>query len=218
MTTKEQLISAWKQGSLITDARVVEAFRKVPREKFILPRYAEHAYEDAPLPIPAGQTISQPTTVLLMSQALDVRQGMSVLEVGAGSGYQGAILAELVGASGQVHSVETVPELVNFAQQNLRAAGYSKRVTVSYGDGSQGFAARAPYERIIVTAAAPAVPPPLLTQLKDGGILLLPLDSNPLGQTMVRIRKHGDVLEREELGQFTFVPLTGKFGKGYDSL
>ena len=208
---KESLVNYWKETDQITDNKVIEAFKVVPRENFILPQHAEHTYSDFPLPIHGGQTISQPTTVMLMTQALDVKEGMKVLEIGAGSGYQAAILSKLVGKKGQVYSVDFVPELVSFAQQNLRKSG-CPNVTVSFGDGSQGFAAKAPYDRIIVTAAAPKIPPPLLEQLKDGGILIIPVNNEFLGQTMKKITKKGGKIIEEELGYFQFVPLRGRYG------
>ena len=208
---KESLVNYWKETDQITDDKVIEAFKVVPRENFILPQHAEHTYSDFPLPIHGGQTISQPTTVMLMTQALDVKEVMKVLEIGAGSGYQAAILSKLVGKKGQVYSVDFVPELVSFAQQNLRKSG-CPNVTVSFGDGSQGFAAKAPYDRIIVTAAAPKIPPPLLEQLKDGGILIIPVNNEFLGQTMKKITKKGGKIIEEELGYFQFVPLRGRYG------
>jgi len=208
---KERLITQWKELDQITDSRVIEAFKAVSRENFILPQHADSTYSDFPLPIHGGQTISQPTTVMLMTQALDVREGMKILEIGAGSGYQAAILSKLVGKKGHVYSIDFVPELVSFAQQNLRKSG-CPNVTVSYGDGSQGFAAKAPYDRIIVTAAAPKIPPPLLEQLKDGGIVIIPVNNEMLGQTMKKIMKKDGKITVEELGYFQFVPLKGKYG------
>ncbi len=209
---KAMLLRGWRAGAAI-DERVLRAFERVKREQFIMAQHSQYAYADAPLPLPAGQTISQPSTVMLMSQALDVREGMSVLEIGAGSGYQAAILCELVGKTGRVYSIETIPELVSLAQHNLRKAGYSRSVTVSFGDGSQGFAAHAPYERIIVTAGAPSVPKPLLEQLKDGGIMVIPVDDGTGSQTMWRISRRGGKYEQQAIGEFVFVPLTGKYGK-----
>ena len=205
------LLKQWKESGLVTTEKILEAFRAVKRENFILPEHEEYAYSDYPLPIHGGQTISQPTTVLIMTQALEVAPGMKVLEIGAGSGYQAAILSKLVGKTGQVYSVETVPELVSFSQQNLNKSGCSN-VTVSFGDGSQGFAAKAPYDRIIVTAAAPKVPPPLIEQLKESGILIIPVDNELFGQTMKKITKKNGKLTEENLGEFRFVPLKGKYG------
>lgn len=209
-SAKEMLAKNWVDSGLITDERVIRSFLETPREEFILRDHTEHAYSDYPLPIYSGQTISQPTTVMIMTQALEAKEGMKVLEIGAGSGYQAAILSKLVGKTGKVYSIEFSPELVAYAQQNLRKTGCSN-VTVSYGDGSQGFAAKAPYDRIIVTAAAPKIPPPLLEQLKEGGILIIPVDSG-FGQTMKKIIKKDGKFVEEELGEFQFVPLRGKYG------
>ncbi|TAL57895.1 MAG: protein-L-isoaspartate(D-aspartate) O-methyltransferase [Nanoarchaeota archaeon] len=205
------LAKKWADSGLITDERVISSFLETPREEFILRDHTENAYSDYPLPIYSGQTISQPTTVMIMTQALEAKEGMKVLEIGAGSGYQAAILSKLVGKTGKVYSIEFSPELVAYAQQNLRKTGCSN-VTVSYGDGSQGFAAKAPYDRIIVTAAAPKIPPPLLEQLNEGGILIIPVDSG-FGQTMKKIIKKDGKFVEQELGEFQFVPLRGKYGR-----
>lgn len=211
ISAKEMLAKKWADSGLITDERVISSFLETPREEFILRDHTENAYSDYPLPIYSGQTISQPTTVMIMTQALEAKEGMKVLEIGAGSGYQAAILSKLVGKTGKVYSIEFSPELVAYAQQNLRKTGCSN-VTVSYGDGSQGFAAKAPYDRIIVTAAAPKIPPPLLEQLNEGGILIIPVDSG-FGQTMKKIIKKDGKFVEQELGEFQFVPLRGKYGR-----
>ena len=148
-----------------------------------------------------------------MNEALELRQGMKVLEVGAGSGYHAATVAEIVGDKGHVFTVEYVDKLVAIARNNLSRAGYVNRVTIVQGDGSLGYAERAPYDRILVTAAAPKIPPLLLEQLKPNGILVMPVGGRMFPQELVRVRKKTDgALERNSLGGVAFVPLVGKFG------
>ena len=151
--------------------------------------------------------------VAIMNEALDLRPGLKVLEVGAGSGYHAATVAEIVGREGHVYTVERVEELVRFARQNLERAGYSDRVTLVQGDGSLGYAERAPYDRMLVTAAAPDVPPRLVEQLDKGGILVVPVGGRFFPQDLVRIRKKPDGrVERSTLGGVAFVPLLGEHG------
>jgi len=151
--------------------------------------------------------------VAIMNEALDLRPGLKVLEVGAGSGYHAATIAEIVGLEGHVYTVERVDELARFARQNLEHAGYSERVTLVQGDGSLGYAERAPYDRMLVTAAAPDVPPRLVEQLDKGGILVVPVGGRFFPQDLVRIRKKPDGrIERSTLGGVAFVPLLGEHG------
>jgi len=151
--------------------------------------------------------------VAIMNEALDLRPGLKVLEVGAGSGYHAATIAEIVGLEGHVYTIERVEELVRFARQNLEHAGYSERVTLVQGDGSLGYAERAPYDRMLVTAAAPDVPPRLVEQLDKGGILVVPVGGRFFPQDLVRIRKKPDGrIERSTLGGVAFVPLLGEHG------
>lgn len=205
---KEVLFGHWRRADIIGE-NVLEAFEKTPREEFVLPEYREEAYEDRPLPIPSGQTISQPTTVALMTEALDVEEGNIVLEVGAGSGYQAAILSKLVGP-GHVYTTEIIPELVEFARKNLEKLKIDN-VTVIHADGSVGLPAYAPYDRIIVTAAAPSVPDRLIIQLKENGILIIPVGS-VYDQEMFKIVKSDEGLQKTSLGNFMFVKLKGEMG------
>ncbi len=148
-----------------------------------------------------------------MNEALELHQGMKVLEVGAGSGYHAATIAEIVGDKGHVFAVEYVDKLVMIARNSLTRAGYSERVTLAQGDGSLGYDERAPYDRILVAAAAPKIPPPLLEQLKPDGILVVPIGGRMFPQELVRVRKNPDgTLERSSLGGVAFVPLVGKYG------
>ena len=151
-----------------------------------------------------------------MNEALELELGQKVLEVGAGSGYHAATIAEIVGPEGHVFTVELFVQLVEFARKNLEKAGYGTRVTLVQGDGSLGYKDRAPYPRILVTAAAPKAPQPLLDQLAPGGVLVVPVGGRWFPQELIRIRKKSDGrLERDSLGGVAFVPLLGK--EGFDS-
>jgi protein-L-isoaspartate(D-aspartate) O-methyltransferase len=154
--------------------------------------------------------------VAIMNEAMELRIGDNVLEVGAGSGYHAATVAEQIGPQGHVYTVELVPELVRVARSNLEKAGYSDRVTLVEGDGSLGYPDRAPYDRIVVTAAAPKVPQPLASQLRPGGLLIIPVGGRMFPQELVKVRKdEKGRIERTSLGGVAFVPLIGK--EGFDS-
>ncbi len=193
----------------IRDERVLAAFLKVSRHKFVRPQDLWVAYEDYPLPIGYGQTISQPYIVALMTELLALKGDECVLEVGTGSGYQAAILAEL---AREVITIERIPELARRAQRVLTDLGY-RNVTVLVGDGSLGAPDFAPFDAIIVTAAAPHPPKALLEQLKDGGRLVIPIGDRTL-QELIRFVRKGDEWQEEKHGPCLFVPLIGKNGWG----
>ncbi len=204
---KKALIELW-QGKLSKE--VIDAFKRVPRESFVVPELVELAYEDCPLPLLRGKTISQPSTVLIMTALLDMQPEMQVLELGTGSGYQAAILAVLAGKTGQVITCEVIPELVQFSRQNLEREGITN-VKVIECDGSRGLPEQGMFDRIILTCAAPDFPQPLINQLKEGGIIAGPLGSKQ-EQVLTVGKKNQGRLERSLHGQFVFLPLIGKFG------
>jgi protein-L-isoaspartate(D-aspartate) O-methyltransferase len=191
----------------ITDPLVLAAMRKVPRHLFLPPEHVPMAYEDRPLPIGEGQTISQPYMVAVMTNALKLEGQEKVLEVGTGSGYQAAVLAEI---AAHVVTTERRPDLAEEARKRLESLGYVN-VEVVVGDGSRGYGERAPYDGIVVTAGAPSVPETLIEQLAEGGRLVIPV-GNSYHQTLTRVtrRSGGDQVERLE--GCVFVPLIGEYG------
>lgn len=189
------------------DERVLAALNEVPRHIFLDSSFVEFAYSDQPFPIGAGQTISQPSTVAFQTELLSVKQGMKVLEIGTGSGYQACVLAAL---GAKVFSIERQRNLYFHTKEILEQLPY--RVKTFLGDGYEGLDTYKPFDRIIITAGAPLVPPKLVEQLKPGGIMVIPMDNvTGDGQVMVRLTKNADgTLDREEFGDFKFVPmLTG---------
>ncbi len=188
----------------ITSSVVLSAMGRVPRERFVPIEFLAEAYADRALPIDCQQTISQPYIVALMTQALELSGTESVLEIGTGSGYQTAVLAEL---AGKVVSVERHPELSAEAARVLKSLGYTN-VTLIVGDGTLGWLAAAPYDRIIVTAAAAKLPEPLFAQLREGGILVIPVGTAE-SQALVAVRKVAGQPEITELSGCRFVPLIG---------
>ena len=200
---KQHLYRYWKNSRLITSDTVLKAFLAVPRELFVDPSYRDQSYADHPLPIGCEQTISQPTTVMLMLQLLELLPGKRVLEIGAGCGYNAALLAEL---SDVVVTVERHKQLVKIAQDNLKQAGYEDVIVVN-GDGKQGYASEGPYDRIMVTAAAHQVPQKLKNQLSIGGLLVAPIGAT-YGCEMKTYKKISSVnFQIREHGLFSFVPL-----------
>jgi len=187
---------------------VLEAMLRVKRHLFVPPERSDQAYGDYPLPIGEGQTISAPHMVAMMCDYLDLKKGDKVLEVGAGSGYHAAVIAELIGEEGHLYTVERIPWLVEFSMKNMKRAGY-KNVTVTHGDGTLGLPEHAPYDKISVTCAAPDVPPPLIEQLKTGGKMVIPVGGYT--QKLYLLEKKNGI-ERNRKCDVVFVPLIGRYG------
>ncbi len=202
-----RMVEEQLRGRGIRDERVLEAMARVPRHEFVSPEHRDEAYEDHPIGIGEGQTISQPFVVAAMLEAVGLRPEDVTLEVGAGSGYETALLAELART---VHGVERIASLAENARATLERLGY-RNVSIVHGDGSQGLPDAAPFDAIVVAAAAPRVPPSLLDQLRDGGRLVIPVGSG-IAQELQLIRKSGDAITTRHLDGVRFVPLIGKEG------
>jgi protein-L-isoaspartate(D-aspartate) O-methyltransferase len=204
---RERMVQTQLLGRGIKDNRVLEAFRKVPRHLFVPEKFESEAYQDYPISIGSGQTISQPYMVAVMLELLDLKGDEKVLEVGTGSGYESALLGEL---TREVYTVERVDSLSEQARKRLNEIGY-KNIHFKIGDGSLGWSEFAPYQAMIVSAAAPITPQPLLDQLDQEGKLVLP-EGESYSQTLVRIVKFSSSSRKEEFFNCVFVPLIGEYG------
>ncbi|HTG35586.1 MAG TPA: protein-L-isoaspartate(D-aspartate) O-methyltransferase [Thermoanaerobaculia bacterium] len=208
-TLRKEMVDRQIAARDVRDERVLEALRTVPREAFVPERLAEFAYDDMPLPIGEEQTISQPFVVALMAEALEIRPGDKVLEIGAGSGYAAAVLSRL---AREVWTVERHPSLAREARERMARLGY-RNVHVLHGDGTLGWPEHAPYDAIVVAAGGPEVPQALLDQLAVGGRLVIPIGPDLRTQNLVRVRRRADgSVVREDLGGVRFVPLIGAQG------
>lgn len=208
------MVRGLKARGLIVTPEVERAMLQVPRHIFLPPDVRRIAYRDTPLPLGEGQTISAPHMVAVMAEAMQLLPGHKVLEIGAGSGYNAAVMAEIIGKKGQVITVERHPCLAEKAGQVLSENGYDN-VKVVVGDGSLGYEAEAPYDRISVTCGAPEVPEPLTEQLKEGGIMVIPVGQLDV-QSLIRAKKVNGRLVKENLGSVVFVPLLGEKGHRSD--
>jgi protein-L-isoaspartate(D-aspartate) O-methyltransferase len=207
---RNKMVENQIKGRDVNDPRVLQALRTVPRHLFVAPEYRETAYADKPLPIGEGQTISQPYIVAKMTELAQVGIGDKVLEVGTGSGYQAAVLAEL---GVELYSIEIIDALARLARKNLKEAGYLDRVHLRTGDGYAGWPEAAPFDAVVVTAAPRKVPDPLVEQLKVGGRLIMPVGP-PTGTyshpDLVVITKTDKGITRREIFPVAFVPMTGR--------
>jgi protein-L-isoaspartate(D-aspartate) O-methyltransferase len=206
---REAMVERQMKRRGITEPEILDAFRQVPRELFVSPAYAHLAYEDHPLPIEAGQTISQPYIVALMIEAAAVCSGSKVLEVGSGSGYAAAVISRI---AAKVVGIERQHELVEVARERLSRIGY-ENVEIVEGDGTRGWPEQAPYDAIIVAASGSHLPQPLLDQLRPGGRLVMPLGGPGWMQKLVSVFKRDDgSFDKSDLGAVRFVPLIGDEG------
>ena len=206
---REAMVERQLKRRGITDAAILDAFRAVPREAFVSPELSDQAYGDHPLPIEAGQTISQPYIVALMIEAAGIKSGDRVLEVGSGSGYAAAVISRI---AAEVVGIERQHDLVDISRERLRGLGYDN-VTIVEGDGTKGWADEAPYDAIFAAASGSHVPAALVEQLKPGGSIVMPVGSPGSVQKLVKASKREDgTLEQSDLGDVRFVPLIGEEG------
>ncbi len=211
------LVESLKRQGILRSPELIRALISVRREVFVSGLMMKSAYDDSPLPTLQGQTISAPHMVAIMNEELDLRQGQKLLEVGTGSGYHAAVCAEIIcpsGREGQGHvfTVECRPELVELARKNLELSGYAERVGVIQGDGSLGYPAEAPFDRILVTAAAPDIPEPLREQLRPGGRMVIPIGPPYSIQKLFLVERISEAKYRNTpKGDVVFVPLIGRY-------
>jgi len=210
---REKLVqNLWNHG-YITQENVKQAMIKVPREEFMPLDVRLYAYIDRPLPLGKGQTISAPHMVAIIAEKLELDDGMKILEIGTGFGYNAAVIAEIIGKKGHVYTIERIESLALKARENLKKTGYTETVTVIIGDGTHGYPEESPFDRIYATASAPKVPEPLKEQLKIGGILLTPIGSDHYFQELVSLKRVSeDEYQMQKLGGVAFVPMIGEHG------
>jgi protein-L-isoaspartate(D-aspartate) O-methyltransferase len=210
---RKELVSTLSDMGYIKTDLVKEAMIKVPREEFMTPETKHYAYLDRPIPLQEGQTISAPHMVAIICEKLALEEGMKVLEIGTGFGYNAAVVAEIIGDKGHVYTIERIKNLKNIAVRNLKRTGYSEKVTVIHGDGTNGYEEKSPFDRIYATASAPKVPEPLKQQLKIGGRLLTPIGRDTSVQELLcLLRINENDYKSYNLGGVVFVPMIGKYG------
>lgn len=207
-TERKELVKKLLRDGYISKDEVIKAMEKVPREKF-LPKFLENqSYDDTPLQIGEGQTISAPHMVGIMVENLDLEKGHKVLEIGTGSGYHACVVAEIIGNEGKIYSVELYETLGEKAKKVVQELNY-KNVFIFVGDGSKGLKEFAPYDRIYVTCASPKIPFPLVEQLKENGKMLIPV-GNRWYQELIKVEKKDNKIKKKNLGGCIFVPLRGE--------
>jgi protein-L-isoaspartate(D-aspartate) O-methyltransferase len=204
---RQALVDGYLVPAGVTDQRVLQAFLTVPRHEFVLPEYRDQAYEDRPLPIGEGQVITQPSLAARMTQALHLQGNERVLEIGAGSGYQAAILALL---AKEVYTIERLPSVAARATSVLQRLGY-KNVSVFHADGTKGLPQYAPFDAMLVAAGGKRIPQPLIEQLKEGGYLVIPIGADITRHQLQAAQKIAGKLQLENLGPVHFVPLIGEY-------
>ncbi|MFH1051040.1 MAG: protein-L-isoaspartate(D-aspartate) O-methyltransferase [bacterium] len=209
-STRKNMVKYQIEARGIKNKKVLNAFKKVPRHKFVPKEYIRQAYNDGPLPIGKGQTISQPYVVAFMTDVLNLKKHEKVLEIGTGSGYQAAILAEICDS---VFSIEIFKELGNKAKQVLESLGY-KNIFVKIGDGYKGWKEHAPFDAVIVTCAPTNIPQPLIEQLKENGRMIIPIGER-WSQELVLLKKTKGKIEKKEVLPVRFVPMIDSAGKNY---
>lgn len=214
---RRSLVESLKRQGILRSPELIRALITVRREVFVPGRMMKNAYDDSPLPTLHGQTISAPHMVAIMNEELDLKVGQKVLEIGAGSGYHAAVCAEVVSPSGRegqghVFTVEYRPELAELARKNLELSGYTDRVSVIQSDGSLGYPAEAPFDRILVTAAAPDVPEPIKEQIRPGGKMVIPIGPPYSIQKLFLVERISEAKYRTTpKGDVVFVPLIGRY-------
>jgi protein-L-isoaspartate(D-aspartate) O-methyltransferase len=206
---RKRMVEKLVRSGYVHSQEVINAMTRMPRHVFV--DIGRSAYVDSPMSIGDGQTISAPHMVGIMLEALDLREGQKVLEVGGGSGYHAALVSEMIGETGIVYSVERIERLAQKAMTALASIGLSDRVKIVVADGSLGLPEHAPYDRIFVTCAAPAIPEPLVDQMAEGGKLLIPVGGTYLQDLILATKKRGKV-KKKSYGGCVFVPLVGKHG------
>ncbi|WP_406655810.1 protein-L-isoaspartate O-methyltransferase [Methanolobus sp. ZRKC2] len=210
---RAQLVSSLKNYGI--SEKILDAIRKVPRHLFVPEVHRGSSYVDTPLSIGYAQTISAPHMVAIMCNLLELEKGLKVLEIGTGSGYNAAVMAEIIGTEGKIYSVERLEPLIRFARANLEEAGYNN-IEVIFADGTQGYPEKAPYDRICVTASAPCIPQALVDQLKTGGLMVIP--EGDIYQHLYLLKKDDDgSIIKKDCGGVLFVPLIGEDGFAFQS-
>ncbi len=210
---RKELVRRLSKSGYIKTEKVRKAMGTVPREEFLPASNRPYAYVDQPLPIGKGQTISAPHMVAMICEILELEEGMKVLEIGTGFGYNAAVVAQIIGEKGQLYSIERIDSLAELAKDNLKRTGLGDNVTIIVGDGTKGYKEEAPFDRIYGTASAPSVPEPLKEQLRIGGIMLIPVGEQQYFQDLVYIKRESeDKYERKSIGGVAFVPMIGEHG------